>query len=179
MQTNRLSEINIVTQAFVTEFGSLGKDELNWSPNANTWSIARNIDHLIVINSTYFPVFDAIKAGNYTPPFMSKFGFLVNWMGNFILKSVQPDRKQKIRTLPVWEPRTGDIEEGILGHFSGHQDRLGQYLSELNGVQMVISSPGSKFIVYTLDKALDVIIAHEKRHLEQAREIARLLKSTQ
>ena len=108
---------------------------------------------------------------------MSRAGFWVNWMGNFILKSVQPDRKQKIRTVAVWEPRTGDIDEGILGQFAVHQERLDQYINELDGAQMVISSPASKFIVYTLDKALDIIIAHEKRHLEQAREVARLLKS--
>ncbi len=130
-----------------------------------------------MINSTYFTVFDAIKAGNYKPPFMSRAGFWVNWMGNFILKSVQPDRKQKIRTVSVWEPRTGDIDEGILEQFAGHQDRLYQYMNELDGAQTVISSPASKFIVYTLDKALDIIVAHEKRHLEQAREVARLLKS--
>lgn len=177
MKTSRSSEINLVTQAFVAEFGSLGKDALNWSPDANTWSIARNIDHLIVINSTYFPVFDAIMDGSHKPPFMSKLGFWVNWMGSFILKSVQPDRKKKIRTVAVWEPRTGDIDEGILGQFAGHQDKLYQYINELDGAQTVISSPASNFIVYTLDKALDIIIAHEKRHLEQAREVARLLKS--
>ncbi|MFM8370951.1 MAG: DinB family protein, partial [Bacteroidota bacterium] len=105
--------------------------------------------------------------------------FWANWMGSFILKSVQPDRKQKIKTVPVWEPRTGNIDTDILDQFARHQERLSQYINDLDGINIAIASPASKFIVYTLDKALDIITTHEKRHLEQARELAGLLKSVQ
>jgi hypothetical protein len=63
--------------------------------------------------------------------------------------------------------------------FARHQERLSQYINDLDGINIAIASPASKFIVYTLDKALDIITTHEKRHLEQARELAGLLKSVQ
>jgi hypothetical protein len=44
----------------------------------------------------------------------------------------------------------------------------------LNG-KTVIASPASKMIVYTLDTAFDIIVTHERRHLEQAREVLRQL----
>jgi predicted nuclease of restriction endonuclease-like RecB superfamily len=110
---NRVSQLNSITEEFFSAFSRLNKDDLNWSPDSSTWSIARNIDHLIVINSTYFPLFDAIKSGNFKEPFLGKFGFWVDWIGSFILKSVQP-----------------------------------------------------------------IIIAHERRHLEQARGVFGMLKST-
>jgi len=174
---NRVSQLDSITEEFFSAFSRLNKDDLNWSPDSSTWSIARNIDHLIVINSTYFPLFDAIKSGNFKEPFLGKFGFWVDWIGSFILKSVQPERKQKIKTMPVWEPRTGNIEADILQKFADHQRILAKYMQDLSDVQAVISSPANKYIVYKLDKALDIIISHEKRHLEQARQILGVLKS--
>lgn len=174
---NRTSQINSITEAFISAFGQLDKEDLNWSPDPNTWSIARNVDHLIVINSTYFPIFDAIKSGNFREPFMGRFGFWVNWMGSFILKFVQPERKHKIKTMPLWEPRTGNIDADILQKFDDHQRVLGKYMEELSDNRTVIASPASKYMVYSLDKALDIIIAHERRHLEQARDVLGMLKS--
>ena len=44
-----------------------------------------------------------------------------------------------------------------------------------NGV--VISSPANKNIVYKLEVAFDIIVSHEQRHLEQAREVLQLIKN--
>jgi hypothetical protein len=41
----------------------------------------------------------------------------------------------------------------------------------------VISSPANKNIVYKLETAFDIIVSHEQRHLEQAKEILQLMKN--
>lgn len=41
----------------------------------------------------------------------------------------------------------------------------------------IISSPANRNIVYTLETAFDIIVAHEQRHLEQAREIKHMLQA--
>jgi hypothetical protein len=40
----------------------------------------------------------------------------------------------------------------------------------------IISSPANKNIEYKLETAFDIIVAHEKRHLEQAREVLKNFK---
>lgn len=40
---------------------------------------------------------------------------------------------------------------------------------------VVISSPANKNIVYKLDKAFEIIIAHEKRHFEQSKDVLQLM----
>jgi hypothetical protein len=40
----------------------------------------------------------------------------------------------------------------------------------------VISSPANKYIVYKLETAFDIIVAHEERHLEQAKEVLSVLR---
>jgi len=46
--------IDDITQKFIESFGELSSEQMNWKPDPNTWSIAQNIDHLIVINTYYF-----------------------------------------------------------------------------------------------------------------------------
>lgn len=166
--------IDQTTTDFTDAFGSLNERQLNWKPNAQTWSIAQNIHHLIVINETYYPVLEALHEGSYTLPFMGKMGFMVSFFGKMILGSVQPDRKRKIKTFPIWEPAQSDLPPDLLARFAGHQEELKSRIAgaaDLLGQGAVISSPANGAIVYKLETAFDIIVAHERRHLAQAREV--------
>ncbi|MBK7476531.1 MAG: DinB family protein [Haliscomenobacter sp.] len=171
--------IDANTTGFRKAFGGLNAEQLNWKPNPQTWSIAQNIDHLITINSTYFPVLEALQTGTYRVPVTGRLGFLVRFFGNFILQSVLPDRKRKMKTFPIWEPSVSTLPGGILQQFEQHQERLKEAIRHASGLLdqgAVISSPANKSIVYKLDKAFDIITLHEIRHLEQAREVLALMK---
>lgn len=104
-----INQIDATTEAFNHQFNSLTTEELNWKPNPTTWSIAQNIDHLIVINETYFPILSDLKTGNYQPPFIAKIGFLASLFGKMILNSVKPDQQKKIKTFPIWEPAKSEL----------------------------------------------------------------------
>ncbi len=176
---NWSEQIEQNTQNFVETFGKLTAEQLNWKPNAQTWSIAQNIDHLIVINSTYFPVIESIRKGTYKTPFLAKLGFVVSFFGKMILKAVQPDRKKKMKTFPIWEPSKSEIPIGILDRFKDHQSELKKLIEnskDLVEKGTIISSPANKNIVYKLEKAFEIIVTHEERHFEQSREILRLMK---
>lgn len=164
-------KLDELTQEFRERFGDLPADELNRKPNAQTWSIAENIQHLISVNESYFPVVEQLSAGKYKLPFLARFSFFVNFMGNTILKSVSPDRRKKIRTFPMWEPAAADIPGDIVADFGRHQAKLKTVISaseELLQKGTIISSPANRNIVYTLAKAFEIMIAHEERHLNQA-----------
>jgi hypothetical protein len=172
-------KIDETTNAFKKSFGMLTVEQLNFKPNPETWSIAQNIDHLIVINETYYPVIKSLREGSYKLPFMAKLGFMVNFLGNMILGSVQPDRKRKMKTFPIWEPAKSEISADILTRFEKHQTELKNMISgceDLLQQGTIISSPANKNIVYKLETAFDIITTHEQRHLEQAKEVLAGLK---
>jgi hypothetical protein len=177
---NWTSTLSDISRQSLTEFGSLTNEQLNWKPNSNTWSIAQNLAHLIVVNETYYPVIASLKAGTYKTPFIAKIGFIVSFLGKTILKAVQPDRKKKMKTFPIWEPTTSNVIGDILNKFQNHQMELRQKIEdakELVEKGVVISSPANKNIVYKLEIAFDIIVSHEQRHLEQAKEILQLIKN--
>lgn len=178
--TNRWNDtIDIITNDFFQKFGALNSEQLNLKPDSNTWSIAQNIDHLIVINESYYPVIQSVRDRSFKLPFLGKVGFLVNFLGRFILKSVQPDRKRKMKTFPIWEPSKSEIAGDILARFKKHQNELKELIDNCNDLVesgTVISSPVNKNIVYKLETAFDIIVTHEKRHFEQAKEVLQILK---
>lgn len=172
-------QIEKTTQAFIDAFGKLSKESLNYKPSPQVWSIAQNIHHLIVINETYFPVLDGLKKNEHKLPWMGRINFMVNFFGKVILSSVNPDRRKKMKTFPIWEPANSDFEITILKDFEHHQLKLKAYIeASQDWIEKgaVIASPANKNIVYKLDKAFDIIVTHELRHLEQAKELLPLLK---
>lgn len=175
MNTSRWAHsIDKTTLDFITAFGHLNEQELNWKPDPQIWSVGQNIHHLIVINQTYFDLIQKVRDSKYTLHWLSRFGWIVNFFGKFILKSVQPDRKNKIKTFPIWEPSASNIERNILMQFKQHQDALKKLIEDCNDLldqEQVIASPANKLIVYKLETAFDIIVAHEQRHLEQARQV--------
>ena len=173
------SKIDFLTENFIELFHELTEEQLNQKPNESGWSIAQNMEHLIRVNESYFPIIESIHDGNYKIPFTGKVGFMVTFFGNMILKSVQPDRKKKTKTFPIWEPDSNKIITHILSRFYTHQSELKQIIMNSRNLLekgAVISSPANKYIVYKLETAFDIIVAHEERHLEQSKEVLSILR---
>jgi len=173
-----ISQLDENSQKFAQAFGGMTQAELNWKPNPEQWSIGQNIDHLITINETYFPIIEQLKAGSYQIPFHGRFRFIANKMGDIVLKASSPDRSKKIKTFPIWEPSESDIPKDILKKFVNQQERLMVMTEEAQPFidqQVIIASPANTRIIYTLARAFDIIVAHEKRHFNQSMEVQELL----
>jgi hypothetical protein len=147
---------------------------LNQKPNPETWSIAQVLHHLIRINTSYDSILEAIETDTYTLPFHGKFLWVVRKCEEMVLRSVQPDRKKKMRTFPIWEPSNSNPPSTIVRDFIIHQQQL---IFKMQGAEkwvqqgVVICSPASRLIVYRLEKAFEIITLHEERHLAQMQEI--------
>lgn len=172
MVTDRwTTEIDEITRQFKQSFGSLDAEQLNWKPDTVHWSIAQILQHLVVVNYSYKPIFTAIEGGTYKTPFLGKFNFTTNFFGKMILNSVKPDTKRKMKTLAIWEPDKSNIPLSILDDFENSQEWLKNVIrgsSDRIDQGLVISSPANRNIVYKLETAFDVIVNHEKRHYLQA-----------
>ena len=172
-----LEEIDNITNSVKVEFQDLHSDQLNWKPNANSWSIGQVIDHLIVINNTYYPILKQLKEGTYKLIWLGKIDFIVRFFGDLILGSVNPDRRKKMKTLPIWEPPKSNVDANIISKFADQQALLKENIQSCTALidqGVVISSPANRIIVYKLDRAFEIIVTHQRRHLEQARELNRL-----
>ena len=169
-----LQRIDLQTERVNSLFGKMSHAELCKKPDEKQWSIAENLQHLIVINNSYFPVIETIRAGKQKLGFLSGFAFIRNFFGKMILAAVQPDRKKKMKTFPLWEPAQYSSNENLIETFVKHQESLKKLISDAEDLLLknaVIASPANKNIVYSLADAFEIIVTHEERHVNQAMEL--------
>lgn len=165
-------ELTTITWKFEKVIKDLSQEEINFRPAPSSWTIAENLSHLIRLNESYFPIFDQVISGEYKPPFTGKITFLVNSMGKLIYRAMEA--KSKTKTYALWDPVQRVYDLDIAGEFNRHQMELSAYIQKLDPFfecGTVIHSPANRLLVYSLDKAVEILIAHEKRHLEQSKNI--------
>jgi hypothetical protein len=173
-------EINTITSLFAEDFGQMDIEIFNKKPNEKDWSIAEHIEHLITINSSYFPCFDDLLSTNYKVGFIARSKVLANLMGNAVLKSVSVNNPKKQKTFPIWEPSRSNFTMSLLEEFKNHQDILIGYITKLEAADLKkqhIYSPASKKIFYPLATAFHIVVEHEKRHLLHCKNLKAKLES--
>jgi len=160
------------------EFGALGADQLNWKPAADKWSVGQCFDHLITSNAEYFPIFDRVLQGQKTTnTIWESLPVLPRLWGQMLIKSVSPDATRKQKAPKIFAPTTSAVDAGIIRRFIEQQDRVVSYLNTITAVdadKIIITSPVARVITYSLLDACRVIVAHEQRHILQARRVTQL-----
>lgn len=167
-------EVASITWEFKKMAESLTPVDIQYKPAPTVWSIAENLSHLIQINSTYFRLFDEVINGTYKSPFLAQLPYLPNAIGQLLHRSMTG--KTKIKTFRQWEPSA--VSTDIVSEFKNHQMELSNYIQRLEPYVekgTVIHSPASRLLPYRLDQAIDILIAHEKRHLNQCQNLVSAL----
>ena len=174
---NWLQRIDQQTDRVNTFFGKLTDEQLYRKPGEKIWSVAENLQHLIVINNSYFPAIETIRAGKQKLGFLSKFAFIRKFFGKMIIAGVQADRKKKMKTFAVWQPARFKSSENLIETFVKHQESLKKLISDSEDLLLqnaIIASPANKNIVYSLADAFEIIVTHEERHVNQAAELLKV-----
>ncbi len=172
------NRLDAVTEKVKADFSNLTSEQLNWKPAAEKWSIAEVLEHLVLVNQSYEIVLADAANGTSNPGYTAKIPFIVNMLGDAIYKSVEPTRAKKIKTFAVWQPSSSNVNENILPRFLDYQSILKDLISKNKKLledDIVIPSPANRYVVYKLRKAVEIVVSHEERHLNQALEVKSLL----
>jgi hypothetical protein len=174
-----LQDLNSINQQYVNSFQHLNAEELNWKPTPEKWSVGQCVDHIITTNSTYFAIFEGILNNTHTPTFFERLPFWPSLVGKMLLNSIKPASTRAVRTFPVFEPATSDIPSDILARLAANNTTLGEYISRLKDYdheKIIITSPVNKYLTYSLSTAINIVIAHEERHFNQAKRVLDMLQ---
>jgi hypothetical protein len=170
--------LDAVTTKIDTEFGRMSHEQLNWKLSSEKWSIADILEHLNLVNTSYEKVLTDSANGTSDMGFTGRIGFVVKFLGNIINQSVESSRAKKMKTFPVWEPTESTVSAEVIPEFKKLQGLIKQLISDnklLLEKDTVIPSPINRYIVYKLRKAVEIIVSHEERHLNQALEVKSMI----
>jgi hypothetical protein len=174
-ERNWTQEIDSITEKF-RNFESLSEEEFNFKIKNETWSIAQNIAHIILLNNSYFEAFKEILDG--------KHNLFVNEgledLASNALRSLQPytstDRFKRANTLDIWQPTSIYFKTHILREFERCQLNFKNHIVSFKDFPMdrtYIKYPGYADLIFKLDDCINFLIDHENRHWNQAYEIVK------
>ncbi len=169
-----VAELQRVASDAVEVFGRLSAAQLNWKPSAEQWSVGQCFDHLIVTNRCFLPDMERVAAGTYRPSLWGRVSPLSGFFGRFILKALDPERGRRTKAPRVFEPARSDVAADIVERFASHQEELAALMRATAGADLrglKVTSPVSPVATYSLLDAYRIVVAHERKHFEQARRV--------
>jgi uncharacterized damage-inducible protein DinB len=147
--------------------------KLSYPPEEGKWSVAQVLEHLNMYNRYYLPLIERsmIHITKDTNAW-----FIPGFFGDYFTKMMMPTNvyevKNKMKAIKGYTPSRGINVENVFNEFQQHQNKLLQLLEvarrrNLNTIRIPLSI--SKLIRLKLGDAFRFIIAHEQRHMMQAR----------
>jgi len=159
----------------IRSFQNLSEEKL-LRPAANGgWSIAQCLEHLNRYGDYYLP---AIKKG-LAKGFPSTEHFKSSWLGNYFTRMMDPQTgKKKITTFKEYSPAPQLDAYAVVAEFIRQQEVLLELLRtapsrDLNKIKVPISI--SRWIKLKLGDVFQFLIAHNERHMQQAKRNLQLL----
>ena len=166
-----LGEASLVAAEVRRAFGALSAEQLNWKPDAREWSIAQCLDHLILSNRPYVPIFEDLLAGRRHGRLRERVPVLPRLFGSLLIKTLRPDSGRKVQARPAFLPSASALPPAIVAAFVEEHERLQRLMEASRGLDLadiVITSPVLGLITYSLLDACRIIVAHEQNHFVQA-----------
>jgi hypothetical protein len=148
--------------------------QFNWTPPSGGWSVSQCIDHLNVTARVYLPKLDegiaeAIRRGLY-----GEGPFRYNLLGRLFVRSQEPTTRMKYKAAKIVMPAPSRKKQETLAAFRAYQVQFIDRLRQANGLDLArarVKSPIINVLRMPLGSGFALTIAHERRHLEQARRV--------
>ena len=150
----------------------LSPDQLNWKPAAAAWSVGQCLQHLSVANEVYLPpIATALEGRPHSPVQDISPGWFGRW---FIRTYIEPSPSSRRGRAPRKIAPAERIDPSVLGRFLQSNEtardlvrRAGAH--DVNRIRF--ENPFVPLVRFTVGTGLEIIAAHQRRHLLQAERV--------
>ena len=150
------------------EFESLDLTLLNQQPAPGSWSILECLEHLNRYSRYYNPQIAKALAQHGAPTAQSV-GY--SWLGRKSVDMMRPDNRKKHTTLKHMNPSGSRLGREVLTAFLAHQIELLDLLERAHAADLnrkAVPVEFFKLLKLRLGEALEFVVVHQQRHLQQA-----------
>lgn len=146
-------------------------DELLLKPSSlGGWSIAQCLEHLNTYGVYYLPLFE--KGLAVSQDDLSVETIKSTWLGKLAIDSMNPEKgKKKFKAMKGHIPEAALDAKDVVAEFINQQEQLLKILRVAKNKhiqQIKISISIAKFLKLHLGDALQFLIIHNERHIQQA-----------
>ena len=151
--------------------------QLIWQPVSNQWSIAQCVDHLVVTGRNSLSHMTQAIGEARSRGLLSEGPFRYGMIERWFVRQMEPHAKMRFKAPKAYLPSRDRLPAEILMNFYVLQDDFLRCIEDANGIDLSrvkVSNPVSKWFRLSLGQELAFNIAHERRHLWQARRVIEL-----
>jgi len=155
-------------------FVSLDGEQLNWRPDPARWSAAQCFEHLLKMNALMLQAAENALDDGHPRSVWQRLPLLPSVLGPIMVRSQSPDTPRKYTAPAPGRPSSSEISPDIVRRFIEQQRRAVERLQaadEQKAARTVMASPFIRVICYSVLDGWRLVLAHGRRHVEQARRI--------
>jgi hypothetical protein len=155
-------------------FGALDARQLNWRPGETRWSVAQCFEHLLTTNRLMFRASENALDDALPRTVWQRLPVLPGIVGRMMIRSQAPGGARKFTAPTTAQPATSEIAPDIIQRFvQQHRDAVAlvQSLDERRAARTIMTSPFVQLITYSVLDGWRLVIAHDRRHFDQARRV--------
>ena len=166
-------QVQAATQDVPGLVGGLAGDQFNWVPAPGRWSIGQCLEHLNITTERYLPVFSKAiaeaRASGRTSQVPLTLGFFERWF----LQSMEPPARMKFKAPKAFVATTPLPVEATVARWNTLQAAFSDCIRSAEGLDFRRVKVRSQFgpISFSLGGTFLILLAHERRHLWQAKEV--------
>ena len=152
----------------------LTDDQFIWRPSADSWSVAQCIEHLNTTARLYLPQLDEAIASAIRRGMYGEGPFSYNIFGRFFTAAMEPPRRFRAKAPKAFHPPPPRPRSEVMAAFRAYQVQFMDRLRQANGLNLArakVRSPTAAWLKFSLGSGFALMLAHERRHLWQARNV--------
>ncbi|UOQ54265.1 DinB family protein [Hymenobacter cellulosivorans] len=142
--------------------------QLNAKPTPTSWSVLECLEHLNRYSCFYNPALArALQSAPAAAP--HQVGF--SWLGRKSYDTVKPENVKPQKTIKYMNPVGSQLTGEVVEEFLQHQTQLLELLAAARTVELNRKAVRVEFfrlLKLRLGEALQFVVAHEQRHVQQA-----------
>lgn len=158
-------------------FGALDARQLNWKPEPSRWSVAQCFEHLLTANALMNVEAERALAAGALRSIWQRVPLWPRLLGRLMVTSQSPNRRGRFKAPPVARPASSDVAADIVQRFAAQQREFAprvRTLDDARAARTIMTSPFAKVVTYSVLDGWRLVLAHDRRHFEQARRVTEM-----
>lgn len=156
-------------------FSHQDREALHWRPEEAKWSMTGHLAHLGVLNEAYLAtIADRIARARSAGGPSSEGPYRHPRLSSTFVRAMEPPPRRRVRTFRSMRPPPDPDEEVVRSTFDALQSMLGEQIEAARGLDLGrirFGSPFSMLLRLSLGNALELVLAHNRRHVWLVREL--------
>jgi len=152
----------------------LSDAQFAWSPGSKRWSMAHCFDHLNATARSYVPAMDRTIEDARAHGLTGPGPFTYPLFERLFLASNEPPPRLRMKAPKLIVPAPAKPMAEIVAEFMDWQEQLGERIRRADGLDLRRArgkSPLLSVLSLSLGAMFAITLAHERRHLWQARQV--------